>query len=266
MSYGQDDFSVDYLEGRGTGRGGALRLGMCGLLLALWGMILAVAWGLGYVRQHGELRFGGEVVAIGLSLLNGYLVSRTYQAMRVKLPVVLWLLAVAMGFGSAALCFHGECLGAGDGSSFDSIRERCFSSGPFTVMEVVRTLGIPLLLLLGTLVCGGMFQRRAFFCEACGQWGRERALLMPLYLRVPAGTAFAILARGTVSPLLSASPVASGTTGVALAVQICYCPDCRHGAMWVLEIARGGRRRVVKGLQGIPLEAEAVRALLEIVR
>ena len=120
-------------------------------------------------------------------------------------------------------------------------------------------------ILLASACVAWFAARPRFFCRDCGRRGRGGFRVADLCILVPESRAFVQLASGDVSPLLSASPVAQpGRTVVTVDVR--FCTACCRGAMWVARTGAAGRSAKEPRLQGVELEPDAVRGLLELSR
>lgn len=259
MSDGLRDYTADCFEDRGGG--GDSHLGGAFLFGLLAVMSSGAGFGVGFVSSACGGIPGTVACSVVLGVLNGVM---AFLAFRV-LKVASWMAFVLVGGGfaltvvGAYLC--GSFCSDGDGLSFASYLRGTWEAGLGCQIRLVVTAAV---LLVGTFAVAGFLNGRSLFCEACGRWAGGRRVLKALYLCVPEGAAFALLAKGVVSPLLSASPVASGTTGIALDVLVRFCTGCRRGAMWVWKTIPGGRRRSI--LSRVELGADAVRSILEISR
>ena len=131
--------------------------------------------------------------------------------------------------------------------------------------SVAAFAGEAAVILLAAACVAWFAARPRFFCPGCGRRGRGGFRLADLCILVPESRAFVQLASGDVSPLLSSSPVAEpGRTVVTVDVR--FCTDCCRGAMWVARAGAAGRPEKEPRLQGIALEPDAVRGLLELAR
>lgn len=248
---GYTDYEQDGLGG-GAGRLGAVFL----LFLSL---VLAAAAGIGFslLRQHEA----GHLVlplACCTGIVLGLLAAVSYRAFRLDVPVLR--AALLLGIAAVPSILYWFSLPP---ELHASARTLTILGQTLPFADVVHA-GTILLLVLGVLATGCVVYRRGYLCETCERWGKGHRVLSPLYLCVPEPTAFSLLARGNVSPLVSASPVPTSTSQTALTAVVRYCTTCRRGALWVLRSVSGGSRRAVPGLGRIPLDAESVRSLLEI--
>lgn len=252
--YAMTDYAERVLrDGAGNGLAGASAVATCLALACAGGFGLGVCWAKG---GGGVLPWAAA--AVGLGLLEGVFAAWAYRAFRVASGFLLGLVTLILALAAAAAFLFGRLAGAGDAACWARLFEG--TRGTVEVLAVAGTLfALP-------FVSAFTAASRAFFCEACGAWSTDRRTLPPLYLCVPEAAACALLAKGRISPLLSASPVASGSTGVALVVRLRFCPACRRGAMRVARAVPGGRPRRIAGLGRVPLGADAVRALLELAR
>lgn len=248
---GYTDFEQDGLGG-GAGRLGAVLLSLVQLAL-----VLAAGVGLSFLRQLGPSRLVPPL-ALCVGLLAGLLAVLSYRTFRLSSSLLRALLLV--GFAAAPSAAYWCALPP---SLHESTRTLPLLGQTLPVTDTLHA-GTVLLIALGAFTAGCTVFRRRFLCETCERWGRGCRVISPLYLCVPEATACSLLAGGHISPLLSASPVPAAASQTALTAVVRYCTTCRRGALWVYRTVSGGRRRLVPCLGHIPLDAEAVRSLLEI--
>ncbi len=254
-----NDLTTDYetylKEHASGGEGFPPFLKALGVLVLAFAGVAGAAWGLSFVEQMRNVLVtvaGGA----GLGVLIGAAACAVYRTARRTSGLLLGVIWSVL----CATALYAEWVG------IFHVQGKVVLN-PLEQMATLFPPGQARMDLFGQAValCGTaalvakLLNRSAFFCADCGMWSRFSCRLPPLYLCVPQVAAYAALARGDVSSILTASPVPSPRGEPAHRVVVRFC-GCRHGRMWV------GCKGAVQGLQGIPLEPAAVADLLDIAK
>ncbi len=224
------------------------------LALALAG-VAGAAWGLSFVEQMRNVPVTIAAGA-GFGVLVGAAVCAVYRTARRTSGFLLGVIWAAL----CATALYADWVGIFHAQGKMVLNPLEQMTTLFPPGRARMDLFVQAVALCGVAaLVAKLLNRGAFFCERCGTWSRFVCRLPPLYLCVPQVAAYAALARGDVSSILTASPVPSKPGEIAHHVVVRYC-GCRHGRMWI------NQKGAVQGLQGIPLDPPSVADLLDFAK
>ncbi len=254
-----NDLTTDYeaylKEHASGGEGFPPFLTALGVLTLAFMGVAGAAWGLSFVEQMRNVPVTIAAGA-GLGILVGVAACAVYRTTRRTSGFLLGVILVPL----CAMALYADWLGLFHAQGKMVLNPLEQMATLFPPGQARMDLFAQAVALCGTAaLVAKLLNRGAFFCEDCGAWSRSVCRLPPLYLCVPQIAAYAALARGDVSSILTASPVPSPRGEPAHRVVVRFC-GCRRGRMWV------GCKGAVQGLQGIPLTPAAVADLLDFAK